>query len=126
MAYIYKITNKVNNKIYIGNTNNFKRRKSQHISSLRKNKHTNIYLQNAWNKHGESNFKFEALEEIIEKLKLNKEQEYLDRLFPFGDHRYNISENTHDPLGKTFVSRICGICNNKIKATTIDFCISEC
>lgn len=42
---IYKITNVVNNKIYIGSACNIMQRFSNHKSSLRKGKHHSIYLQ---------------------------------------------------------------------------------
>ena len=60
--YIYKITNIVNNKCYIGQAKNYKQRFQQHISALRKNKHENQYLQYSWNFYGEENFKFEVID----------------------------------------------------------------
>ena len=39
-------------------------RKSQHWSDLRKNKHKNQHLQNAWNKYGESRFTMVPLENV--------------------------------------------------------------
>lgn len=68
MAYkkisgIYKITNKLNNKIYIGQSKWIKTRLTEHRNDLRNNKHQNQHLQNAWNKYKGENFKFEILEE---------------------------------------------------------------
>ena len=60
---IYTITNILDNKIYVGYATNFRKRKGDHISNLRKNKHKNIHLQRAFNRDGESNFKIEILEE---------------------------------------------------------------
>lgn len=60
---IYTITNLLNNKIYVGYATNFRKRKGDHISNLRKNKHKNIHLQRAFTRDGESNFKIELLEE---------------------------------------------------------------
>lgn len=85
---IYKITNLINNKIYIGSTNNFYYRKSAHLSKLKLNKHFNSHLQRSYNKYGKNNFKFEVIEyivfpnnfnnfDIIETL-INREQYYLD------------------------------------------------
>jgi group I intron endonuclease len=59
---IYKITNIVNNKLYIGCASNIRTRKNGHLYDLRNNYHKNSYLQKAWNKYGEVNFKFEILE----------------------------------------------------------------
>lgn len=59
---IYCIENLVNGKKYIGQSVNFVGRQRQHLSHLRRNIHKNEYLQNAWNKYGESNFKFSIIE----------------------------------------------------------------
>jgi group I intron endonuclease len=91
MAYIYQIKNKVNDKVYIGSTTNYRNRFNQHKYFLRRNKHQNIHLQNAWNKYGEENFMFEVLEEVSEEEKFIKEQEYLDELNPFNENGYNIN-----------------------------------
>jgi len=65
MGGIYKITNIINNKIYVGSTvSKFNRRWNCHKSTLRRNIHKNKYLQRAWNKYGESNFIFEIVEDI--------------------------------------------------------------
>lgn len=37
MHYIYKVTNKINGKIYIGQTNNFEKRKREHLLDKRTN-----------------------------------------------------------------------------------------
>jgi group I intron endonuclease len=59
---IYKITNLINNKCYIGQTNNIPRRWSEHKSALNRNLHHNEHLQKSWLRYGEINFKFEVLE----------------------------------------------------------------
>ena len=56
---IYKITNNVNGKFYIGSSQNISRRWYDHKRELRIQKHHNKYLQRAWNKYGEENFSFE-------------------------------------------------------------------
>jgi len=61
---IYKITCYKNNKFYIGSSINIDRRLNEHTQLLRKNKHTNTYLQNSWNEHREQNFRFEIIETI--------------------------------------------------------------
>lgn len=52
----------INGKIYIGQTYNLKYRWSRHKSDLNNNRHHNKHLQNAWNKYGEDNFRFEIIE----------------------------------------------------------------
>lgn len=60
---IYVITNKINNKKYVGQSQDISSEwLKYHLRKLRKGKHHNIYLQNSWNKHGEINFTHEILE----------------------------------------------------------------
>ena len=61
---IYKIINVVNNKFYVGSTNDFKRRKTRHFSELRNGRHNNRYLQAAWIKYGEQAFVFVVVEDL--------------------------------------------------------------
>lgn len=75
---IYKITNKINGKFYIGSSVDVKRRWYMHKFDLRKGKHHSPYLQNAWDKHGEENFVFSVLFETKKELLVEKEQELLD------------------------------------------------
>ena len=59
---IYSITNKKNNKIYIGKSINLYRRKYQHFGELKRNDHKNKHLQASFNKHGFENFEFNVVE----------------------------------------------------------------
>lgn len=64
-GYIYKITNLINGKIYIGKTTSFlKRRWYEHISSSKKESDKNRPLYRAMNKYGLENFKIEQIEEV--------------------------------------------------------------
>lgn len=74
---IYKITNKINNKIYIGQSNNIKRRWSEHKKHF-KNYNNNILLYKAFNKYGIDNFKFEILELCSEDELNNLEKYYIE------------------------------------------------
>ena len=78
---IYSITNKINGLRCVGSTRDFSNRIRKHRSELRRNKHGNPKLQNAWNSHGEENFFFEFIEEVEETLLLEVEQIYLDDIF---------------------------------------------
>ena len=55
---IYKITNKQNEKFYIGSSTNIEMRWCAHKSCLRRNVHSNQHLQNAWNKYGNEEGEF--------------------------------------------------------------------
>lgn len=82
MICIYQIRNLENNKIYIGSTKNFNKRKVRHIRDLKKGSHHCIYLQRAYNKSFLENFVFEILEECLELELFTKEQFWIDRLNP--------------------------------------------
>lgn len=86
---IYKITNVINNKIYIGSSNNVYKRKNEHFSSLKANTHCNKHLQRAYNIYGKDNFKFEIIETCKENDLLIIEQKYLDKYFDNGVTCYN-------------------------------------
>lgn len=60
---IYCIENIINHKKYIGFAIDIEDRIKKHKSPLRNNKHYNKYLQRAWNKYKENNFKFWIVEE---------------------------------------------------------------
>lgn len=100
---IYKITNNVNGKFYIGSSQNISRRWYDHKRELRIQKHHNKYLQRAWNKYGEENFSFEIVEECkVEELS-DREQLYIEK-YVNSDFCYNISIDTIAPMRgkKTF------------------------
>ena len=65
-GYIYKITNLTNNKVYIGQTIDFNKRKQEHINALKAKRHRNIHLQSAWEKYGQDSFKFDLLETLTD------------------------------------------------------------
>jgi group I intron endonuclease len=77
---IYKITNKVNQKFYIGSTKNFfSKRWWSHRNDLRLQQHGNKYLQRAWDKYGEKSFTFSVLEEDVPEENLyEREQFWID------------------------------------------------
>lgn len=75
---IYMIKNKINGKIYIGQSLDIERRKKQHFYSLSSNNHPNFHLQNSYNKYGPDNFVFKTIKRNIPKSQLNSlEQRYI-------------------------------------------------
>lgn len=62
MIGIYRITNIISGKVYIGSSKRLLDRKTDHIRDLTNNKHRNRYLQKAFNKYGADAFSYEILE----------------------------------------------------------------
>jgi len=60
---------------YIGQSVNIERRRKEHIGSLNSDKHPNVWMQNYWNKYGESAFEHSIIEEIPKK-ELNAREKY--------------------------------------------------
>lgn len=84
---IYKITNKINNKMYIGQSKDIINRWDKHKNELNSNKHKNDYLQKSWNKYGEENFDFEIIV-LCEPAELNRlEKHYIDKYDTFNNDK---------------------------------------
>lgn len=107
---IYRITNKINKKIYIGSSQDVVRRLRQHRSTLVRNIHKNPKLQAAWNKYKEDSFEFEFLFSSEIKDLLYWEQLTINHLNP----EYNICLIAGNTQGRR-VSK-----ETKIKLRTIN------
>jgi group I intron endonuclease len=88
-GFIYKITNSINDKIYIGSTKNLNRRIKSHFSK----KSGCIRLKHAIQKYGEDKFKFEILEEVPLSKLIKREQYYLDKLLHAQDYIKGLNRN---------------------------------
>lgn len=92
LAGVYKITNNLNGKMYIGSTQCFEERYLKHCNLARRDKHTNDHLRHAFKKYGIENFTFEIVEVTILKDRFEREQYYIDTLGVLEDSvGYNIS-----------------------------------
>lgn len=108
---VYKITNKVNGKFYIGSSNDIKYRWCQHKTQLKKQSHGNPYLQNAWNKYGEKNFTFEIIEICSPNIQFEREQHYLNTLNPFEKNGYNIVRQiSKEYMSDNYMVKQCKMC----------------
>jgi len=72
---IYLIECAPTKKIYVGSSVDIGHRLTDHFSALRNKKHTNKYLQRAWNKHGKIRFDFKILQTVfnLENLRIIEE-----------------------------------------------------
>jgi group I intron endonuclease len=106
MNYIYKITNLINNKSYVGYTADPQARWKDH----RHNQGSKLVFQ-AIKKYGVDNFKFKVITEDT----LDNEQKYIDKYNTIAPHGYNINVGGGLPpnhRGKTYEQ----IYGNKKKA----------
>ena len=111
---IYCIENMQNNKKYIGLSRDIARRWNEHKSELNNQTHVNQYLQSAWNKYKESNFKFYVVELCDEKLLSERECYYIQFYNSLSyQNGYNLTvggENTS--IGKPVICLQDGIIYN--------------
>lgn len=96
LSGIYQISNNIDNRIYIGSTQCFKRRFTEHLKSLADNAHNNPHLQKFVNKYGIDSIKFEILEVVELENLLLKEQYYLDNFINF-NRDFNICKIAGTP-----------------------------
>ena len=86
---IYRLTNLVTKKTYIGKTVNFKRRMRQHKHSMKKGK---AYLSRSIRKHGWDNFKKEIIiDDVPEEDLSNLEISYIEVENTMRPNGYNLS-----------------------------------
>lgn len=82
----------IDNKKYVGYSVDIKARLSNHKYHLKTGDHSNNYLQNAWDKHGEENFSFYTVEICSDNCLLEKEIlyiKYFESKLPSG---YNMTD----------------------------------
>lgn len=100
LGCVYSIKCLANNKIYIGQTINFKRRIWEHLHLLKSDKHKNHYLQHDFNKYGVNNFKFDKLLDDLDlQTRRNIETYYIQKYGGIEsvnvyNYQDNLTENT--------------------------------
>ena len=93
MKYIYKIENLINHKIYIGQTNNPKRRFQEHrAKGYEVDTHKVLYY--AFNKYGLDNFSFEIIEETEN---ADEREKYWIKYYDSFENGYNMTEGGDKP-----------------------------
>ena len=97
-GFIYKITNKVNGKSYIGQTiQNVKERFYQHCATKCSQAVLNMVIHKAITKYGKSNFTIEVIEEV-ESANLNDRERYWIRYYDSYNNGYNSTEGGQDGI----------------------------
>lgn len=113
---IYMIENRVTGNRYIGSAARcLYTRFHQHKSDLSKNKHSNRYLQNAWNKYGSEAFVFWVVEEHEPEYCAGIEHWWIQMASP----EYNLNTNTVTRLGaKVSEETLTKMRNRKVSEKT--------
>lgn len=102
IGYIYKYTNLINGKIYIGKTYRLNKRKYEH-----KHREVNTYFHNALKKYGFENFKYEVIAQTDNDKTLNFLETYYIRKFnSFIENGYNLTRGGEGTLGYTVSERV--------------------
>lgn len=84
LGVIYKITNMVNGKAYIGQTVDFQRRKRNHLNAT-----TKYSIHKAFDKYGIENFEWSIIEDNIPKDKLDEREIYWIDYYDTYNNGYN-------------------------------------
>ena len=112
---IYKISFNGSSKFYIGSAVNLNKRRINHLSDLRKERHPNKMMQRMFNKHGEMNFIFDVIENVSSEHNLiNREQFYIDTLMP----TINILKIANSSLGSKHTGKTRLLMSEKAKKRT--------
>jgi len=100
---VYKITNILNGRVYIGSTSCFRKRAASHKCNLEANRHLNKFMQNDFNKSGTESFLFEVLEVVAgdKQERLDREQFYIDQWYDNQKNCYNLVKQARDTRSGT-------------------------
>jgi group I intron endonuclease len=114
---IYQIVCTETNKRYIGSAKNLRQRWNDHRKLLRYDKHKNDYLQKAWNKYGENNFRFLIIEFVSEvNALLQREQMWLDVSQSYDEKLgFNIATKAGSNIGRKFPKEFGDLISSKKK-----------
>lgn len=97
---IYKATNLVNGKVYVGQTvNTLKYRKEQHWREAICPSRKNVHFHNALLKYGIDNFEFEIIDRARDVDELNKKESYWISYYNSTDSRYGYNKDSGGKSG---------------------------
>lgn len=120
-GYIYKITNKCNSKIYIGQTKNIKKRFTRHINDSINNI-LDTHLSRAIRKYGKENFSIEQIDTASTQDELNKKENYYINKYNCLIEGYNETDSIYRCGGNTYSRKSVdelNIIKEKIRKTKI-------
>ena len=103
--YIYKITNKVNGKVYIGQSiRPIEQRFQRHINDA-VNNILDTHFARAIRKYGKENFYIELVETCDNQTELNLREQYWIRKYDSINNGYNETDATSKCGGNTYMSK---------------------
>lgn len=111
---VYAIIDIYNFKVYVGSTENIRKRGKQHENALKRNKHNIIELQNDFNNKRNYHFDFIILEKCncSKRTRLLKEYLYLYQFIKEGFKVYNIYGTKTDIKDIIIDNTIIVLCEN--------------
>jgi group I intron endonuclease len=102
MPYIYKITNTLNNKVYIGETIRTPIERWRQHKNFQSKYYTCPILKQAFIKYGLENFKFEVIQECSDEEKYELEKKYIEEYNCIAPLGYNFKQGG---LGGGFIGK---------------------
>jgi group I intron endonuclease len=107
---IYKVTNKINNNVYIGKTiKSLSNRKWKHIYRSTKENYPDIYFHNALRKYGSENFEWDIIHRTNNEDHLNELEKFYIKFYRAKGKIYNMTDG-----GEGGGSNPCNIIREKI------------
>lgn len=97
MFYVYSIFNIIDAKMYIGKTNNPKRRWARHLKNAKK---SNLFLYRAMRKHGIYNFLFTIFQEFVSETDCTNAEMYWIKFFDSRKNGYNLTDGGEGCCGR--------------------------
>ena len=103
MRGIYIIRNEINNKVYIGKSENLKRRIKRHITTLFNGTNGNKHLQAAFEKYGSENFDVSLLQILNKDDDINEREKYWINYFNATDKRFGYNKTKGGDGGNSYM-----------------------